>query len=602
MSAIWGVIDFNEKAIGNDIKEGMTDSFSKCKIDKIQEIYKDNYFLATGIQNIVEEAQMEQFPYTYVDGKVMVADAILDNRVEILSEFKLKNELSLKKIDGSILYESIAYNLRLSLEKLCGAFVFVEYDEKEKTVYVANDVVGTRSIYYSFCNGRFVFSSLIKTILPLMDNVEVEEKWLSQFIDNDNLLIVDSPSATPYKGIYRLEPGELLIVTKSGIEHTAYWEPRKKVKNLKLKTDEEYKTLVLDTFKKCVESVIRTSGKTGILLSGGLDSNAVAAFAAPFLKKSGKSLLSYTSVPNDKIEPIPKNSYYVSNERIYIEKLKEFHSNLEPHFIDVSKIDVMKDFEIVSEMIETPVKTVVNMSWIYELVKQAEADGCKILLGGQYGNITISYGFLYNLFATYKYSGRFIKLIKAVNTYGKKYKRNRKRVLKYALQIEKVHSLKKGRTKMYDKEALRQTGETEMHESLTSGLIFRDPTRDRRLIELVLSLPIKCFVDAETDRRMVRVYMKDIIPDIICSDQFHRGSQGTSGFDQIRNDWKEIKSALILKYNLAAGKKYLSKMNLCEWIEKIDEKDKSNEFNLLKAIYLGYLCQYLEKMNSTEKK
>ncbi|MBR4782100.1 MAG: hypothetical protein IK014_12205 [Lachnospiraceae bacterium] len=602
MSAIWGVVDFNGKAIGNDIKEKMKESFSECKIDKVQDIHKDNYYLATGIQNIVEEAQLEQFPYTYIDGKVMVADAIIDNRTEMLTEFKLKNELSLKEIDGSILYESVAGNLRQSLEKLCGAFAFVEYDENEKTIYVANDVVGTRSIYYSFCNGRFVFSSLIKTILPFMPTVEVEEKWLSQFIDNDNLLIVDSPSATPYKEIYRLEPGELLIIKKAGVEHIAYWDPRKKVKNLKLKTDEEYKALVLDTFKKCVESVIRTPGEIGILLSGGLDSNAVAAYAAPFLKKAGKRLLSYTSVPNDKIEPIPKRSYYVSNERIYIEKLREYHSNLEPHFIDVSKIDVMKDFEIVSEMIESPVKTVVNMSWIYELVKQAESDGCKILLGGQYGNITISYGFLYNLFATYKYSGRFIKLIKAVNTYGKKYKRNRKRVLKYALQIEKVHSLKKGRTKMYDKEALRQTGETEMHESLASGLIFRDPTRDRRLIELVLSLPIKCFVDAETDRRMVRVYMKDIIPDIICSDQFHRGSQGTSGFDQIRNDWETIKSDLIRKYGLASGKKYLSKMNLCEWIEKIDEKDKSNEFNLMKAIYLGYLCQYLEKMNSTEKK
>ena len=141
-----------------------------------------------------------------------------------------------------------------------------------------------------------------------------------------------------------------------------------------------------------------------------------------------------------------------------------------------------------------------------------------------------------------------------------------------------------------------------MHESLATGMVFRDPTRDRRLIELVLSLPIKCFVDAETDRRLVRVYMKDIIPDIICSDQFHRGAQGTSGFDQIRNDWKLIKSDLIRKYNLAAGKRYLSKMNLCEWIEKLNEKDTSNEFNLMKAIYLGYLCQYLEKMNSTEKK
>ena len=600
MSAIWGVVDFNGNSIKQDEIKGMSDSFSDCKIDKIQDISEGNYYLATGIQNIITEARLEQFPYIYFDGKVMVADAVVDNRDEILSDLSLKNELSLQGIDGSILYEAISKNLRNALDKLCGAFVFAEYDEKEKVLYVANDVVGNRSVYYAFCDGRFVFSSLIKTIFPFMATIEVEEKWLSQFIDNDNLLIVDSPSETPYKGIYRLEPGELLVVTKNGIEHIGYWNPCKNVKTLKLKKDDDYKRLVLNTFKECVESVIREPGETGIFLSGGLDSNAVAAYAAPYLKEKGKKLISYTSVPNDKTEPIPE-TYYVSNERIYIEKLKEFHSNLEPHFIDVSKLDIIKIFKKVSKMVESPVKTVVNMAWIYEGVKQAEADGCKILLGGQYGNITISYGFFYNLFATYKWSGRFIKLVESVNKFGKLFKRSRKRLLLYALKLKKIHSLKHGRHLMYDKKSLRQVSETEMHDSLASGILFRDPTRDRRLIELVLSLPIECFVDAETDRRLVRVYMKDIIPDFIRMDFYHRGSQGDSGFDQIRAQWEEIKNDLILQYNLPAGKKYLGNMKLDEWVEQMDEKERSIDFNLMKAIYLGYLSEYLENIDSIKK-
>ncbi len=600
MSAIWGIVDFNGNRVTKEDIKRMTESFSECKIDKIQDICKDNYYLATGIQNVVTEAQFEKFPYTYIDGKVMAADAVVDNRDDIISEFSLKNELSLKGIDGSILYEAVTQDLRKALDKLCGAFVFAEYDEAEKTLYVANDVVGNRSVYYAFCNGRFVFSPLIKTILPYLDSVEVEQKWLSQFTDNDNLMIVDSPSMTPYKGLFRLEPGELIIITKTGVEHVGYWNPCKKVKALKLNNDDEYKALILDTFKKCVESVIREPGETGIFLSGGLDSNAVAAFAAPYLKDKGKKLLSYTSVPNDKIEPIPK-TYYVSNERIYVEKLREYHSNLEPHFIDVSKIDIMKDFGEVSATVETPVKTVVNMTWIYEGVKQAEADGCKILLGGQYGNITISYGFFYNLFATYKWSGKFVKLVKSVNVFGETYKRSRKKLIRYALKMKKCHSLKNGRNLMYDKKSLRQVGETELHDSLVSGILFRDPTRDRRIIELVLSLPIECFVDAKTDRRLVRVYMKDLIPDIICSDYCHRGSQGDSGYDQIRERWDEIKEDLIQKYNLPAGIKYLGNMKLRDWVEQMDEKARSVDFNLMKAIYLGYLCQYLENIDSLKK-
>ena len=598
MSAIWGIVDFNGKSINQNEVKRMTDSFSDCKIDKIQDTCRKNYYLAVGIQNFVTEAQFEQFPYTYVDGKVIVADVIVDNRDEILKEFKLKNELSRKGIDGSILYEAVSKDLRKALDKLCGAFVFAEYDEAGKTLYVANDVVGTRSVYYSFQNGRFVFSSLINPLIPFLDSVEVEGEWLSKFIDNDNLLIVDSASLTPYKGINRLEPGELLIISDQGVDHISYWDPRKKVKSLKLKTDEEYKTLVLDTFKKCVEDVIREPGEIGILLSGGLDSNAVASYAAPYLKKNGRKLFSYTAVPNDEIEPIPNNSYYVKNERIYIEKLKEYHTNLTPKFINTSEIDTVGEFEKVSKLLETPVKTVVNVPWIYNAVKQAEADGCKIILGGQYGNITISYGYMHNLFATLKFSGRIIKLIKTINKYGKKYIISRKELIKSAVKIKKKYSIQKSRVNMYDKNALRQVGESELHESLLSGIVFRDPTRDRRLIELTLSIPIDTFVNADTDRRLVREYMKDIIPPEIVSDQFHRGSQGDAVLDDIRTNWKRIKEELISKYNLYAGKKYLCKQELCKWIEQIDERAESNSFQLMKAVYLGYLCEYLENIES----
>lgn len=149
---------------------------------------------------------------------------------------------------------------------------------------------------------------------------------------------------------------------------------------------------------------------------------------------------------------------------------------------------------------------------------------------------------------------------------------------------------------MYDKKALRQVGENELHESLFTGVIYRDPTRDRRLIELVLSLPIEQFVCPDIDRRLVRVYMKGIIPDEIVTDQNHRGAQGVAGYTYIRKHWDEIKGYLISKYNLSSAGKWLAKLNLSEQIEKIDIKSKTNDFELIKAIYFGFLCEYLENM------
>ena len=75
------------------------------------------------------------------------------------------------------------------------------------------------------------------------------------------------------------------------------------------------------------------------------------------------------------------------------------------------------------------IKTMVNAPWIYEAFKQAKKDNCHILLGGQYGNITISYGFVRNLFLSYKYSGRWISLLRSINRYGKNNNVSRKKIL-----------------------------------------------------------------------------------------------------------------------------------------------------------------------------
>ena len=597
MSAIWGIVDFGGKEIKKNEIEEITSSFSKWKIDKIQDICKDNYYLATGIQNIVKEAQFEQFPYTYMEGKVMVADVIVDNRDEIVTEFKLTNELSRKGIDGSVLYEAVAKDLRKALDKLCGAFVFAEYDVNKKKIYVANDVVGNRSVYYLFSNGRFIFSTLLNPIVSFLGSIEVEKKWLKQFIKNENLLIVKSPSLTPYKGIYRLEPGELLTVSEHGISHTGYWNPHKTRKTLKLKTDDDYKAVVLDTFRKCVESVIRDPGNTGILLSGGLDSNAVAAFAAPYLKEKNKNLYSYTSVPNEEITPIPTNMYYVENERIYVEKLKDYHDNLIPRFINTSEQNILSENEEYLRIIETPVKTMANTPWLYKAFKLAKKDGCNILLGGQYGNITISYGIIDNYFATLKFSGRIISLGKAMYNYSRMFKISKKKLLNGVLREKRIHTLKQSRRFMYDKKALRQIGESELHKGLALGIMFRDPTRDRRLIELTMSLPLEQFIHLDIDRRLVRVYMQDLIPKEICMDIFHRGAQGKGGHKYIRTHWEEIKCELKNKYNLRAGKEYLSKLKLCEWIENVNINNETKDFEYIKAIYYGLLCEFLEDMN-----
>ena len=114
---------------------------------------------------------------------------------------------------------------------------------------------------------------------------------------------MSEPRETPYAGILRLAPGEIVVFTEEGVHRRDYWDPFAGRRILRGKTEAGYRELVTTVFRHCVEDVIREGrgGKeTGILLSGGLDSNAVAAYAAPYLAARGKKLYCFTAVPDRK--------------------------------------------------------------------------------------------------------------------------------------------------------------------------------------------------------------------------------------------------------------------------------------------------------------
>ena len=95
---------------------------------------------------------------------------------------------------------------------------------------------------------------------------------------------------------------------------------------------------------------------------------------------------------------------------------------------------------------------------------------------------------------------------------------------------------------MYDRNALRQIGEYEVKLSLATGVIPRDPTRDPRLIELVLALPVEQFVQNGRDRRLVREYMDDRIPAEVLA-EFHKGRQAVGSGELLEEQWEEIRKA-----------------------------------------------------------
>lgn len=595
MSAIWGIIDFNEKKLAETDFARMEEVYRSKKIDRIDTFFQLDFYLGCGIQYVTKEAKEEKFPYT--DGeRFLVADVILDNREALLKKFSCSGEQSKRGVDGSILFDAVRENMEAALDEILGAYAFAYYDRKEKCLKLVSDAVGNRSVYYCVEEGRVYFSSLLEPILLLCKEKKVNDNWFKNYFGQDNLRVVAEARETPYQGIFRVEPGELVTISAKGVERKSYWNPFAARKVKKLASDEAYKELVLSVFGDCVKSLIREGKETAILLSGGLDSNAVAAFAAPKLKSDGKKLYSFTSVPSQERQRIPTNTYYVEDESEYIEELQKWHDNLVPDYIDSSQGDFLQENQKILEVLEIPFKTVLNMPWIYRAYKMAAQKGCGVLLSGQYGNITISYGDFKCLFVTLLQKGKLIRLVKEVNAYSRCYKKSRKWIYKDLLKAGREDNFASFSRYMYDKVALRQMGETELKFSLDTGIIPRDPTRDKRLIELVLSLPLEQFVRYGCERRLVREYMKDIIPEKIVNDRFHRGRQGIGSERMMKRQWQEIAPKLAEMLDTSAAERFL---DVGAAKEKLADTDallsRENEFEMVKLVYSGLTGAYLEK-------
>lgn len=623
MSAIWGMIDFEQKEIKKEDCRQIENYYEAKNIEKIQSYHDGSFYLGCALQYVNREAEKECYPY-HTDDFYMVADAVVDNRKELQQKFSMELPLSKEGVDGSILFECLQQNLDQALDDMLGAYVFATYEKKEKKLMLANDALGNRSVYYMIQEDRFYFSTMMEPLLYFVKEKKQNDSWFFNFYIENSLRFVGECRQTPYENIFRLEPGELLTYSKGQLKRKAYWQPLKRIKTRKL-SQQECTKLVQTVFQEAVERVLRDGDPAAILLSGGLDSNAVAAFAAPKLKSYDQNLYSFTSVPDAEHPVEITRDYYVSDEREYVELLKKRHSNLVTEWVGCNTYQVWDYSQKVQKILEIPYKSIPNLPWLYDSYARAREKGCRVLLTGQYGNITVSFGGFECLFSTLIQQGRFMELYRQICIYAKKYNRRRRWVFKTLLGLiyesdSKIYQSKdvnpmlaKGKTKeikklrskhkflgealpyirpyMYDRIALRQVGETELKLSMETGVIPRDPTRDKRFIELMLSLPVECFVCDGVERRLVRECLKDYIPKEITENIAHRGSQGVGLSQAIKEQWPLLKEKLKQEYRSGHGDKFLNLPYLLERIEEADVQEKEEE--LVRMVYCGLCSEYI---------
>lgn len=628
MSAIWGAISLKGNIITKETQKKIRQAFDKCVIDRYEEIAMDNVYMGCGIQYFVPEAQKEKLPYAK-DNLFFTADVVLDNRSELLEKLGITKEQGSNMADGDILFAVYKKYGRDCLNDLLGAYAFVWYDRSQNKIELVLDAVGNRCVYYRIIDDVFYFSSLIEPLVEIATDVQLNDRWLTDFLAMDHLYMINETEETPIADIYRIAPAQYISYCEGKIEKVSYWKPFEHFKEYRWNSDEEYKQRFIELWNRAVTCTIRDKSNTSILLSGGLDSTAVAAVAASYVKEDGESLYSYTSVPMEGY--VTDNSGYdIENEKEDVEKTAAFYGNIITQYVDLNGKNPWELSNKAIRSMETPLKSIQNYLWIEEAMEKAYERQSRIMLTGSYGNTSISFTDL-NVYMNTLYSKRkYVTLKKELDAFSanmgfpvryawkqivstgrKKFEptpypyglsyvnrdiakkvNSEKRLCEIEQNsFENIKDYESCRRNMVHWLSMRQIGEAFTKHSLATGVLLRDPTIDKRVIEFCIHMPMQQFCKEGLDRRLVKEYLKDIMPPHIIRFQ-KKGKQSADLEYRISLNWDNIRQEWINKYGSYSNSRYVNILYARRQLIEQENIEQYSSFALTRHMYTLLVLQY----------
>ena len=578
MSAIWGCVDLKGKNLSQELCADMEKPLHKYKIDRYASYSKDNVVMGCGIQNIHEESDRECLPiYDREDGLIFTADVHIYNRDELL--YSLCPE-RLDIPDGELLFLAYKKWSADCSKKVFGSYAYAVYDISQNELTISSDHTISRSIYFQRDGDRVYFSTVTEPIIKGRKRPpQLNKKWCAYFLSMTSYAIMTNGLDTPYDGIFRVPAAHCYIFSEGMQKEYRYWYPEN-TPPLKLSSDEEYKQRFRELFEKITRETLRVKGKVAVRLSSGFDSGGVAGYASAVLEERGEKLFSYTHIPIDTFKK-ENNRRHLYSEEVGVREFCQIHPNIIPKFMSTPDRNGISSLPKLMHMGLFPVKSSTNLSWIDALLEEMHNDGCRVSLGGQFGNVTISRGSVETYLTTVLSKGRVIHFLKTLNKYGKTMGYSRKRILQYILYSFIPLAVRRSKAHDYFKDSLvnrkfaKECGITEKDRfleedmgltrritfddesklvfelsrlahisdfetilTLYNGLQSFDITKDPRIIEFCYSLPMECFSNDKLEtRRLSRIYLSDSYPPEVLKEKSPRGVQSSDFIERLTMVW-----------------------------------------------------------------
>ena len=235
--------------------------------------------------SIIDLHTGEQPVYSEDKSIVVVMNGELYNFREVRKDLEKRGHKFETNTDTEILPHLYEEYGDAMLEHINGMFAFALWDKKQNKLLIARDKFGEKPLYYGVFDNQLIFASEPKVLLrhPSV-KAEINTDALRQYLSFD---YVPAP-ASIYKNIYKLPAAHLLILENGEVRTRRYWNLTFH-KNGNTPTIEKAATDLRELLADAVRMRLVSDVPLGILLSGGVDSSTIAAFATQFSAEKVKT-------------------------------------------------------------------------------------------------------------------------------------------------------------------------------------------------------------------------------------------------------------------------------------------------------------------------
>ena len=277
MCGIAGVIGAGPAEAGTALVRRMIDTIRHRGPDDEGFFAADNVAFGMRRLSIIDLAGGHQ-PIATERGTVIVFNGEIYNHNDLRAGLEARGHRFRTRSDTEVIVRLYDERGLDGLQRLDGMFAICLYDPVARQLHLVRDRLGKKPLYYGRQGNLFCFGSELKALLAALP----ERPALNRQAVHDYLTLryVPGPDSV-WQGLRKLEPGCVLTLDLDGSGRTAerrYWS----IGFASAEPDPardyvaEFEKLFLDAVEK---RLLAADVPVGVLLSGGLDSSAVAAAA-----------------------------------------------------------------------------------------------------------------------------------------------------------------------------------------------------------------------------------------------------------------------------------------------------------------------------------